>query len=84
MSFYGLEDEFIKYLKAKIKQSKKIKGRGVLISYHKYNEEMRLERLVKIMSYGLNVALVSDAGTPSISDPGYLLVDRYDLFFVLF
>lgn len=37
---------------------------------------MRIARLVKILNYGLNIALVSDAGTPTISDPGYLLVNR--------
>jgi len=48
-SFYGLEDDFIKFLKLKIIQAKKYKGRGILISYHKYNEELRIERLVKIL-----------------------------------
>jgi len=42
-----------------------------LISYHKYNEDSRLAKLLKIMRYGLNIVLVSDAGTPTISDPGY-------------
>ncbi len=68
---YGLEDEYIKYLKARIEVSKKRKGRGILISYHKYNEEARLPKLMKLIKYGLNVVLVSDAGTPTISDPGY-------------
>ncbi|KAL4512088.1 hypothetical protein ABPG72_005090 [Tetrahymena utriculariae] len=75
-STYGLEDEFIKYLKAKIMQSKKYKGRGILISYHKYNEENRIAKLLKIMRYGLNITLVSDAGTPTISDPGYRIVNK--------
>ena len=74
MSFYGLEDEFITFLKIKIKHTKQRKGRGVMVSYHAFNEDLRLSRLCKLMHYGLTIGLVSDAGTPSISDPGDKLV----------
>lgn len=74
--YYGLEDEYIKFLKLKIKQTKEKKNRGIMISYHKHNEELRIDRLIKLLLYGLNITLVSDAGTPTISDPGYLLVDK--------
>jgi len=42
--------------------------------YHKYNEHRNTQHLVSKILSGLNVALVSDAGTPSISDPGFLIV----------
>lgn len=42
--------------------------------YHIHNEHSAVQSLVKLISKGLKVALVSDAGTPSISDPGFLLV----------
>jgi len=74
--FYGLEDEFISYLKLRIAYNKKRKGRGILLSYHKFNEQVRSEKLIKIMLYGLKVALVTDAGTPTICDPGYILIDK--------
>ena len=45
-----------------------------LISYHEHNEEKRTEELLEILKQGKSVALVSDAGTPAISDPGYRLV----------
>jgi 16S rRNA (cytidine1402-2'-O)-methyltransferase len=45
-----------------------------LISYHEHNEEARSSRLVERMRAGETVALVSDAGMPLISDPGYVLV----------
>jgi 16S rRNA (cytidine1402-2'-O)-methyltransferase len=45
-----------------------------LISYHLNNEHRIVERIVEEMQGGLNYALVSDAGTPGISDPGFLLV----------
>src|SRR2546423_350655 len=45
-----------------------------LVSYHEHNEEARTPELVERMRAGEVVALVSDAGTPLISDPGYVLV----------
>ncbi|OWZ83643.1 16S rRNA (cytidine(1402)-2'-O)-methyltransferase [Natranaerobius trueperi] len=45
-----------------------------LISYHKFNQEKKGENLVHKLNQGFDVALVSDAGTPSISDPGKYLV----------
>lgn len=43
-------------------------------SYHIFNEHKTVERLVDRMQRGEQMALVSDAGTPAISDPGFLLV----------
>jgi 16S rRNA (cytidine1402-2'-O)-methyltransferase len=45
-----------------------------LISYHKFNEKERLESLLVRIAAGETVALVSDAGTPGISDPGCILI----------
>src|ERR687894_982686 len=45
-----------------------------LVSYHEHNEERRAAELVARMRRGETVALVSDAGMPLISDPGYVLV----------
>lgn len=45
-----------------------------LVAYHDHNEAGVAPRLVKVLTQGQNVALVSDAGTPMISDPGYVLV----------
>ncbi|MBQ1938363.1 MAG: 16S rRNA (cytidine(1402)-2'-O)-methyltransferase [Bacteroidales bacterium] len=44
-----------------------------LQSHHKYNEHQTVELIKEKIKGGLNVALVSDAGTPGISDPGFLL-----------
>jgi len=44
------------------------------ISFHKYNEEKAGERIVGLLKEGQSVALVSNAGTPGISDPGFTLV----------
>lgn len=44
------------------------------ISYHEHNEQQRARELVQTLHEGNDVAVVSDAGTPSISDPGYRLV----------
>ena len=45
-----------------------------LVSYHEHNEAVRSEDLVAKIQTGANVALVSDAGMPLISDPGYRVV----------
>ena len=45
-----------------------------LLSYHAHSEEARLEALLEILHDGRDVALVSDAGTPVVSDPGTDLV----------
>ena len=42
--------------------------------YHKFNEHKSTKRIIDLISMGQDIALVSDAGTPAISDPGYLLV----------
>jgi len=46
------------------------------ISYHKFNENQRLDKIVKDLKEGKDIALVSDAGMPGISDPGNILVNR--------
>ena len=43
-------------------------------SYHIFNEHRTVEQLIKNLGEGQVMALISDAGTPSISDPGFLLV----------
>lgn len=48
--------------------------RTPLVSYHEHNEAIRTPELLERISGGASVALVSEAGTPSISDPGYRLV----------
>lgn len=47
-----------------------------LSSHHKFNEHQTTESMVKRIEGGETVALISDAGTPGISDPGYLLVKK--------
>lgn len=48
--------------------------RTPLTSYHEHNEKTQAPRLVERLQRGQNLALVSDAGTPAISDPGFRLV----------
>ncbi len=47
---------------------------GRLVSLHEHNEKEKATRLIERMERGQSVALVSDAGTPSVSDPGYRLI----------
>lgn len=46
-----------------------------LIAYHEHNAEHTSQKLIKLMDEGQTVALISDAGTPLISDPGYRIVN---------
>ncbi|SMG24264.1 16S rRNA (cytidine(1402)-2'-O)-methyltransferase [Dethiosulfovibrio salsuginis] len=47
-----------------------------LISCHQHNEIARADEIMSYLSQGKNVALVSDAGTPGVSDPGYQVIKR--------
>ena len=48
--------------------------RSKLISNHKFNEKKNLSKIIALIKQGLFVSLISDAGTPSISDPGAILI----------
>ena len=45
-----------------------------LVSYHKFNEQKELQKIIKYLNEGKILSLISDAGTPTLSDPGLLLV----------
>ena len=47
-----------------------------LISYHKFNEKKNLNKIIKLLKSGSLISLISDAGTPSISDPGSVLINE--------
>lgn len=47
-----------------------------LVSYHKFNEKQRTEEFLRLFKEGKKIALISDAGTPCISDPGRVLVEE--------
>lgn len=48
--------------------------RNQMLSHHKFNEHQTVANIVNRIAAGQNVAVISDAGTPAISDPGFLLV----------
>ena len=50
--------------------------RKPLVSYHEHNEAMRAAELVERLALGENVALITDAGTPALSDPGARLLRK--------
>lgn len=47
-----------------------------LISYHKHNEQGKSEDIIQMLKEGKNIAIVTDAGTPGISDPGAVIVSK--------
>ena len=48
----------------------------VLKSYHMFNEDNKSQEIIREIKEGMNIAVVSDAGDPGISDPGYLVCKR--------
>ena len=53
---------------------KRYEIKGNLISNHKFNEKKNLSKIIKLLNDGNIISLISDAGTPSISDPGAILI----------
>tara|TARA_B100001175_G_scaffold6085_1_gene4713 strand:- start:226 stop:897 length:672 start_codon:yes stop_codon:yes gene_type:complete len=51
-----------------------LKIKKQLQSYHKFNEHTIVKNIISKIQSGIKVGLISDAGTPSVSDPGYLIV----------
>ena len=49
---------------------------GRLMSFHSHSGDFKVEKIITLLKEGKHVALVSDAGTPGISDPGYILIKR--------
>lgn len=47
---------------------------GKVFSHHQYNEHQSTQEIMKFLAEGKQIALISDAGTPAISDPGFYLV----------
>ena len=45
-----------------------------LISFHSHSGQTKVDKLIEQMKDGATMALISDAGTPGISDPGYILI----------
>ena len=59
-----------------IKLLNHLKIKKKLKSYHKFNEHSTVKSIIQNINNGIKVGLISDAGTPSISDPGYLIVNH--------
>ena len=55
---------------------KKYQVKSKLISNHKFNEKKNLTKIIDLLKKGSIISLISDAGTPSISDPGKILVNE--------
>lgn len=47
-----------------------------LISYHNFNELTSSNKIINLLESGNDIALISDAGMPSIADPGYVIIDK--------
>ena len=62
------------------RRARKLKSRigfhAPLISFHEHNEKSRIQKILTLMKEGKKFALISDAGTPVVSDPGLFLITR--------
>ena len=82
VTFRGLEilncSDYILCEDTRVSQKllKKFDIKKKLISNHKFNEKKNLELVIKILKSGNIVSLISDAGTPVISDPGKILINE--------
>ena len=47
-----------------------------LVSYHEHNETKRVEEFLRLLEEGKSIAIISDAGTPAINDPGFTMVEK--------
>ena len=55
---------------------KKFNINSQLISYHKFNEKKNLSKIINLLKSGQIISIISDAGTPAISDPGSILINE--------
>lgn len=55
---------------------KKFNINSQLISYHKFNEKKNLSKIINLLKSGQIISIISDAGTPAISDPGGILINE--------
>ncbi|PID84617.1 16S rRNA (cytidine(1402)-2'-O)-methyltransferase [Candidatus Gracilibacteria bacterium] len=58
----------------KLLQAYEIPNNGRLISYHSHSGTTKIDKILALLGEGKKIALVSDAGTPGISDPGFALI----------
>ena len=70
-----------------LKLLNKLNIKNNLISYHKFNEKKSLKKIIQYLNEGKILSLISDAGTPVLSDPGNIIVNEcikhgYDIFTV--
>ncbi|MBP6981439.1 16S rRNA (cytidine(1402)-2'-O)-methyltransferase, partial [Candidatus Gracilibacteria bacterium] len=53
-----------------------IQNGGRLLSFHSHSGFQKVDRIIELLKEGKHIALVSDAGTPGISDPGFVLIKK--------
>jgi 16S rRNA (cytidine1402-2'-O)-methyltransferase len=53
-----------------------IENGGRLMSFHSHSGFSKVDKIIELLKEGKHIALVSDAGTPGISDPGFVLIRR--------
>lgn len=66
--------KLISFLKEKVELKKDLLNKPRLISYHQHSSDLKKLEIVKYLNEGHDIALVTDAGTPGISDPGNELI----------